>query len=99
MVRDSIPHLFAPNDILEHPLKLEEYDQIDYDKLLAIHKARFADASDFTFFLVGSFKPEEVQPLVERYIGGLPALHSNEPYSPRLCPKQWLPKAVPPTLM
>jgi len=45
---------------------------------LAFYKARFADASHFTFVFVGSFKPETMKPLVETYIASLPATHANE---------------------
>jgi zinc protease len=40
---------------------------------MAFYKDRFADASDFTFVFVGSFDPETMKPLVERYLGGLPS--------------------------
>ena len=48
------------------------------EKSLAFYKARFADASHFTFVFVGSFTPESIRPLVETYVGGLPATHGNE---------------------
>jgi len=48
------------------------------DKSLAFYKARFADASNFTFVFVGSFTQEAIKPLVERYIASLPATHSKE---------------------
>jgi zinc protease len=48
------------------------------EKSLAFYKARFADASQFTFVFVGSFTPESIRPLVETYVAGLPARHGNE---------------------
>ena len=45
---------------------------------LAFYKARFADASNFTFVFVGSFTPETIKPLVETYIASLPATHARE---------------------
>ncbi|MDO5036412.1 MAG: insulinase family protein [Porphyromonas sp.] len=77
---DSLPELIYPGIELQRPLTVEEYDEIDYDRLLEIQADRFADASDFTFFLVGSFDMLEVQPLIERYIGGLPAQHRQDPF-------------------
>ena len=53
-------------------------DSVDIHRALAIQKERFADASGFTFFLVGSFVPDSVRPLVERYLASLPSLHRNE---------------------
>jgi zinc protease len=51
---------------------------MNLDKSLAFYKDRFADASDFTFVFVGSFDLAAMKPLVERYLGSLPALHRNE---------------------
>jgi zinc protease len=45
---------------------------------LAFYKARFADASNFTFVFVGSFAPERIKPLVERYVASLPATGAHE---------------------
>jgi zinc protease len=53
-------------------------DRWDLNKSMAFYKARFADASNFTFVFVGSFTPEAIRPLVETYIASLPATHSNE---------------------
>ena len=53
-------------------------DQWNLAKSLAFYKARFADASNFTFVFVGSFTPEAIKPLVETYIASLPATHAHE---------------------
>lgn len=53
-------------------------DQWNLDKSLAFYKDRFADASDFTFFFVGSFDEATIKPLVERYLGALPSLGRKE---------------------
>ena len=53
-------------------------DQWDLPKSLAFYRARFADASNFTFVFVGSFTPEVIKPLVETYIASLPATHAHE---------------------
>jgi len=56
----------------------ELFDSVDVQRSLAIHRDRFADASAFTFFLVGSFDPDSVRPLVERYIASLPSQKRGE---------------------
>jgi zinc protease len=48
------------------------------DTSLAFYKARFADASHFTFIFVGSFTLETIRPLVETYIASLPATRRGE---------------------
>jgi zinc protease len=53
-------------------------DQWNLDKSLAFYKDRFADASDFNFYFVGSFDEATIKPLVERYLGTLPSLGRKE---------------------
>jgi len=53
-------------------------DEWNLDKSLAFYKDRFADASDFTFFFVGSFEPSTLKPFVERYLATLPASNTVE---------------------
>jgi zinc protease len=55
-----------------------QFDQVNLDRLIAIFKDRFADASDFTYLMIGNFKVEEVIPLLEKYIGGLPSIKRKE---------------------
>ena len=50
------------------------------DKAYSFYKDRFADANGFTFTLVGSFDPEKVKPLLEKYLGGLPSANRDETY-------------------
>jgi zinc protease len=55
-----------------------QLDQVNLDRLLNIFRDRFADASDFTYFMVGNFKVSEATPLLEKYIGGLPSTRRKE---------------------
>ena len=55
-----------------------QFDQVNLDRLLAIFRDRFADASDFTYIMVGNFKVDEVIPMLEEYIGGLPSIKRKE---------------------
>jgi zinc protease len=48
------------------------------DSSLAFYKARFADASNFTFVFVGSFTLDTIRPLVETYLASLPATRAHE---------------------
>ncbi|HEY0678360.1 MAG TPA: insulinase family protein [Chitinophagaceae bacterium] len=53
--------------------KSEYYDKINLDRSLAIYRERFGDVSGMNFVFVGSFKEEQIIPLIEKYIGSLPA--------------------------
>ena len=60
------------------PLTAADFDSLDVRRSFEFYRDRFADASDFTFYLVGNFDPAEIRPLVERYLGGLPSLRREE---------------------
>lgn len=49
------------------------FDKIDVDRALAIYKERFSDATGMNFVFTGSFKEENIIPLVEKYLASLPA--------------------------
>jgi len=55
-------------------------DRWNLAKSLAFYKARFADASRFTFIFVGSFTPDSIKPLVETYVASLPAARQRETF-------------------
>lgn len=57
---------------------VDKLNQINLDRAFEIYKERFADASDFTFTFVGSFDNEKIKPLLEQYLGALPAINRNE---------------------
>jgi zinc protease len=55
-----------------------DFDKINLDRSIAVYKERFANAGDFTFLFVGSFKEEAILPLLEKYIGSLPGKAEHE---------------------
>lgn len=68
----------------DHPralrLKAEMVDHIDYRKIMDMYHDRFKDAGDFTFIFVGNIDTETAIPLLETYIGGLPATGRKESF-------------------
>lgn len=75
---DTILVTMAQYHFRSRPISMQMLDEMNLQRSLEIYKDRFADASDFTFVLVGNFEPEKIRPLVETYLGGLPALIRNE---------------------
>ena len=85
--REAVPGR-AFNDALEaalsqdhpraRPMSPALVGQMSLDKSLAFYADRFADASDFTFVIVGSFDLPTITPFVERYLASLPALYRKE---------------------
>jgi len=57
---------------------IAKLEQIDPERSFEVYKERFADASNFTFVFLGNFKVNEVKPLIEKYLGGLPSTYKHE---------------------
>jgi len=79
---DKMQEALHPGDPRERPLTVERLAELDYDTAFRLYQERFADASQFTFFLVGNFTPEAIKPLVLTYLGGLPANGRKETWRP-----------------
>ena len=75
---DTLTAALTQNHVRAQPMTPALVSQMNLDKSMAFYKDRFADASDFTFVLVGSFDLPTIKPLVERYLGSLPSLHRKE---------------------
>ena len=50
----------------------EQINGIDLDKSYNFYSNAFGNATNFKFFIVGSFEIEEIKPLIEKYLGSLP---------------------------
>jgi zinc protease len=75
---DTLNAAVSQDHLRARPLSTELVKQMNLEKSLAFYKDRFADASDFTFVFVGSFDLPTIKPLVERYLGSLPATNRKE---------------------
>lgn len=75
---DTITVTMASHNIRAKPTTAATLDEVNVNRALAIYQDRLADASDFTFFIVGSFDIDTIKPLVQRYLGGLPSLNRKE---------------------
>jgi zinc protease len=70
---DRVEEINTQGHYTSKPLTVERVNALDRAKMLSFYKARFANAADFTFYMVGAFKIEEALPLIARYVGGLPS--------------------------
>jgi zinc protease len=61
----------------------ETISKITLDDIRKIYTDRFNSADEFTFFIVGNIEKETVIPMVEKYIGSLPALGRKETWIDR----------------
>lgn len=71
---------YNPRTILMNQHNLGE---LTIDKIEKVYRDRIADASDFTFIIVGNMDAEAVKPLVEKYIGSISSTHRNEKWIDR----------------
>ncbi|MGQ0562078.1 MAG: M16 family metallopeptidase [Gemmatimonadota bacterium] len=81
--RDTLEVTLAQHHFRARPFTVALIDEIQLDRALAIYRDRFADASDFTFVIVGSFMLDSIRPLVLRYLGALPASQRMESWRDR----------------
>lgn len=65
-------------------LNNEQINTISLDKIHQIYHDRFANASDFTFLIVGNIDINKNLPLLELYLGGLPSTGRVETWEDRL---------------
>ena len=77
---DTIVKEFYNNHPRALNMKAADVDKIDDARILEIYKERFANAADFSFVFTGAIDAAVAIPLIEKYIGGLPAGGKKEKY-------------------
>jgi zinc protease len=73
---DTINHVLNDYDPRFLPPATGRIANVAMQNVLKIYKEYFEDASKFTFVFIGDFETEKIIPLLERYLGALPATHS-----------------------
>jgi len=69
---DTIQVTLAQHAFRARPLTPQVFDEVNAQKAFSFYKDRFANASDFTFLLVGNVDTVAIKPLVETYLASLP---------------------------
>lgn len=57
------------------------FDAINFDRVMQIYKERFGNANGMHFTFVGSFKENDLKPLIEKYIASLPSSEKKFTYT------------------
>ena len=70
---EKLEQINTSSHYTSQPLTAERIGALDRQKMLAFYRQRFSNASDFTFFMVGAFKVDDVLPLLAQYVGALPS--------------------------
>jgi zinc protease len=76
--RDTLTVTLAQHHPWSRPVSVAMVDEINPARALDFYRARFANAAGFTFFLVGTFNVDSMRPLVQTYLGNLPATGAGE---------------------
>ena len=80
---DTMGAVMSQHSFRARPISPAVFAEIDPAKAVAFYKTRFADASDFTFALVGNVDTTTLKPLVEKYIASLPNLSRKDVFVDR----------------
>lgn len=70
---DSIHYHVYNRHPLGAKLKAADLDSVNYNRILDLYRDRFADMTDFTFYIVGNFNTDTLREYVTDYIASLPA--------------------------
>ena len=71
--RDRVAQVNTSGHCTSRPLTPERVLALDRAKMSRFYRQRFANAADFTLFMTGAFKVDDVVPLLARYVGSLPS--------------------------
>ena len=75
---DQVRRLATMDHYSVRPMRSEDLDGLDADRMRAFHAERFKNAADFTFFFVGAFTVDEITPLLTTYLASLPSTGSAQ---------------------
>jgi len=70
---EKVEEVNTSSHYMSRPLTADVVAGLDRSKMLGFYRDRFANAADFTMFMVGAFKVDQVVPLLARYVGSLPS--------------------------
>ncbi len=73
IVQDAFKETVYGNNYREQMLSPEILDDVRFEQLRTVYDKLYTGANNFTFTFVGDVDPAVLKPLVERYIGSLPA--------------------------
>lgn len=76
--QDTVVLTMQQNHPRAQPLTAAMLQAAHYDRAFEVFRDRFADASDFTFVIVGAVNVDSIKPLVAQWLGALPSIGRKE---------------------
>ncbi len=77
-LRDTISVTLANYNPRVRPMTVKLLDEAQLNVASKIYRERFGTPGNFTFYFVGNIDPERDRAMIEKYLGGLPMMKSNE---------------------
>ncbi len=87
-MQDALQDALYGDTVRRGPLPLQQIEQFDAERAMAIYRDRFADMSDFTFTFVGNVEEVEIRRLAQSYLGALPG-GGREESGRDVAPMRW----------
>jgi len=78
--QDTVQAVLGGYNLRSMPATAEKLGAASLDKAYDFYKARFADASNFTFTITGDFTVKDIIPFIATYIASLPSTNSHETF-------------------
>lgn len=72
--------VYGKNNPRVQPFNQKYINDLSFDKMKAFYLDRFADVSNFEFYIVGDVTPEILKPLLEKYIASINGIKRKEKY-------------------
>lgn len=70
--------LYGKNNPRIFQITQKYIDDLSFEKMKKFYLDRFADVSNFEFYVVGDVSPEVLKPLLEKYIASIPGIKRKE---------------------
>ena len=70
---DSLLLTLTKHNPRNRNMDVDDLKDVNYDRILQMAKERTANAAAFTFTIIGNYNDSIIRPLIEQYIGSLPA--------------------------
>lgn len=77
---DSINKAIYGDNPRTKPMKIEDAQNLDYNRIIELYKICYANPGSFVLTLVGTIDEKTIRPLVEQYLASLPSGDKNALY-------------------
>ncbi len=70
---EKVEQVNTSNHYSAKALTVADVGALDLERMQRFYRERFANAADFTYFIVGAFTVDEITPLLEQWVATLPS--------------------------